>query len=119
MLKNNIRYIRFQTSQGIGIGCFYISWEREENKLLHYRIGIAFCSPKDRFNKTLARKIAIGRHNSKPIFGLINSDNSGSITEEDFDIILYNIFGIQHIEIPKWANVAYNSGKYTPTLKQQ
>jgi hypothetical protein len=116
MQRSNFRYIRLQTPQGIGYGCFYITWEREEDKILHYNVGLAFCSPKDKFNKRLAREIAIGRHNNKPIFDLINSDNFGSLTEEEFDSILYKLFAIQHIEIPKWAYTAYNLGNYIPTL---
>jgi hypothetical protein len=116
MTRNNVRYMRFQTSQGTGYGCFYLSWEREESKILHFKAGIAFCSPKDNFTKIIAKKIAVGRHDSKFIFGLINSTNSGYITEDDFECILYNIFGNQHNEIPKWAYKAYFAGQYAPTL---
>jgi hypothetical protein len=116
MQKSNFRYIRFQTPQGIGYGCFYISLEREEDKILHYKIGTSFCSPKDKFNKRIAREIATGRHNNKPIFDIINSNNSGNLTEEEFDVILSKLFAVQHLEIPKWAYTAYNNDKYILTL---
>jgi hypothetical protein len=115
-MRSNVRYMRFQTPQGIGYGCFYLTWEREENKLLHFKVGAAFCSPKDRFVKSIANRIAVGRHDARHIFGLINSTNTGYITEEDFETILYYVFGNQHNEIPKWAYKAYFAGKYSLTL---
>lgn len=115
---SNIRYIQFETSQGIGYGCFVIHWSRSENQLV-YRVGSAFCNPKDSFNKHLARAIARGRAKDNFQYGTLESDKVGFISNNEFGKILVNLFSKRDFTvIPNWARKAVSRGKYFLSLRQ-
>lgn len=114
---SNIRYIRFETPSGIGYGCFAITWERDQGKFIHYKIGAAFCNPKDEFNKGRAKIIAKGRLSRNNIAGIIASTKDCHLLDEDFDLILQDIFNIKkYIPIPHWAYKSFSRNKYLFTL---
>lgn len=122
---DNFRYVQFETPQGIGYGCFAIHWTREEGRIT-YRIGSAFCSPKDSFSKSLARTIATGRATNNFHFGTIPSGETGFITHKDFENILTDMFSADPNRvdfgdfgvIPNWARKAFARGRYFFTMKK-
>jgi len=122
---DNIRYVQFETIQGMGYGCFNMHWSREEGKIT-YRVGSAFCSPKDHFSKELARKIASGRALNNFHFGTIASEETGFITDEDFEKILTDMFSADPDRIdfgdfgviPNWARKAFSRGKYFFSMRK-
>ena len=116
--KRNIRYVRFDTNQGIGYGCFVIDWAREDNELI-YTIGSSFCNPKDSFSKPRARQIAEGRAITNYQCGGIQSDNVGFITDNDFNNMLNELFykDVGFSVIPNWARKAFNRGRYHLSLR--
>src|SRR5277367_2820957 len=107
---DNIRYVQFETTQSMGYGCFNMHWSRSEGKIT-YRIGSAFCSPKDSFSKSLARRIAAGRALNNFHFGTVASEEIGFITDDDFEKILTDMFSADPSRIdfgdfgviPNWA----------------
>lgn len=122
-----IRYIQFKTNIGVGYGCFAMDWTRVEKDLV-YRIGMSFCNPKDNFSKYIARKVASGRLEkySNMFYGIIKSDNSGYVTDADFNNILNNLFyrkfenkhGEEYAMIPNYARKAFDKGTYSFTLSR-
>src|ERR1700743_1926465 len=109
---NNIRYVRFETSQGTGYGCFNINWKRENGKLI-CQIGASFCNPKDTFSKDLARRIAKGRSEANHISATVDSLNDKFIMDDDFNNILNCIFyQDNNSTIPNWARKAFDRGLY-------
>lgn len=119
-MKNgiNTRYVQFETSQGIGYGCFITHWNREGEKLV-YRIGASFCNPNDNFSKSLARAIAKGRAEIKFQHGSIESKEMGFITNGDFKLILKQIFdqASDDCVIPNWAYKAFVRGNFKLSLR--
>lgn len=113
---NSIRYVQFETPQGIGYGCFAVGWSREGEELT-FRVGSAFCSPKDSFSKELARTIAQGRSTTNFQFGKIFSKETGYVSDKDFGLILSEIFKNNFTVIPGWARRSFNRGKYFLTLR--
>lgn len=118
-MKNNIRYVKFNTPQGIGYACFSIDWERSERwsgvaTLLSYKIGVAFCSPKDSFIKERGRSIAANRSSGrKNITGTIPSAETGFITDADFVLILDEVMPTC---APGWAKRAFNRKRFSTGL---
>jgi hypothetical protein len=115
---SNIRYVRFMTPQGIGYACFAILWERESEKFIHYKIGSSFCSPKDSFNKTIAKTIAKGRLSRNNIIGVVPSipaSRQGFILDAEFDAMLHDLMKSKEL-IPSWAYKSFSRDKYVFTL---
>lgn len=122
-----IRYVQFKTNAGIGYGCFAIDWTRNDLDLI-YRMGMSFCNPKDNFSKHIARKVADGRLKKyyNMFYGMIQSNNTGYITDADFNNILNNLFyrkfenknGEEHAMIPNYARKAFDNGAYSFTLSR-
>lgn len=118
-MNNNIRYVRFETNQGTGYGCFDINWKRENGKLV-CQVGAAFCNPKDRFSKDMARKIAKGRSEVRSIAAVVDSIEQKFITDNDFNNILNCVFyQDDNSIIPNWARRAFDRGFYSLTLRSQ
>jgi hypothetical protein len=118
VVRRNVRYVRFETNQGTGYGCFLIDWAREDGELL-FTIGASFCSPKDSFSKSRARQIAEGRSITNYQCGGVESNNTGYITDADFNNILNDLFyrDPDFTVIPNWARRAFNKGKYHLSLR--
>lgn len=114
----NIRYVQFETSQGTGYGCYSIQWSRENGEL-KCEIGSSYCSPKDSFSKNLARTIATGRLEVNSQTGSIKSESVGYITDNDFNLVLNELFKDKTFSIiPNWARRAFNKGDYTFSLRK-
>lgn len=115
---HNIRYVQFETNQGIGYGCFDMQWSRKDDKIT-YAIGTSFCNPKDHFVKSLARKISSGRLENNFQTGVVPSKETGFITDLDFVNILMDMFanGIENTTYPNWARKAFNRGMYFLTMR--
>jgi len=110
---SNVRYVQFNTPQGIGNACFVINWNRDNGEL-GYRAGSAFCSPKDCFSKQIARDIAAGRAMRNFQSGKILSDKTGYVTHDEFALILAELFNKTDFTIiPGWARRSFSRGKYT------
>lgn len=118
MHGENVRYIRLNTPQGIGYGCFSIFWSREDDELV-YRIGSSFCSPKDTFSKTLAKEIATGRTKNNFQYGSIKSEQKGFISDDEFIDILVQLFAEPFNIIPNWARKAFNRNRFALTLSSK
>lgn len=114
----NIRYVQFTTPQGIGYGCFFFSWHRED-KWLRYKISVSFCSPKDQFSKELARKIATGRYAKIFQLGSTTCKNTGYVSDDEFNNILNDLFYRPGMVMPTWAQRAFDKGKYSFSLKNR
>lgn len=66
MNKVRFGYFRVKTANGIGYACLALI-RAEKDSGGNCKVGVSFCSPKDKFNKKMARKIAFGRLQAVPV----------------------------------------------------
>ena len=97
-------YAIFLTPNGKGYGCFAIKKTEELNKFL---VGASYCHPSDsnKFSKSLARDIALGRATKEYIFDL-------ELKLDSIFIAKNAISGTDQIEMPYWAEKAYDVGSF-------
>lgn len=83
---NNIRYMYIRDEKRNPIGV--IVTRKVEN---YVEVNYSFCSPKDKFDKKIGKKIALGRLETKPAFvcGLDEKSNRHSITRDVLASISY------------------------------
>ena len=92
-------YMIVWTDKGKGYACF-----SAQEKMQDWIFGAAFCSPKDRFDKRIARKIAEGRCGSVCI-------NKGNLSEkpriQDLVLACLNMESIEPLmNLPSWFRKA-------------
>ncbi len=95
-------YVQFFSNDGIGYACFANDGDK---------VAAAFCSPKDFFDKRVARSIAEGRVRSDKFVTIPMENRRG-----------YNYVMLTHFRdndlLPSWARRTFDAGDYGLTLTQ-
>ena len=122
----NFRYVQFETASGTGYACVNFEWRKEADRI-DYTAGISFCSPNDKFEKSIARTISERRRTltarKKSIQASIAVQDSGTkyVSNKEFDSVLEDILDRAEDKnlVPKWAWKAYNNGQFRFGLYQK
>jgi hypothetical protein len=137
----NFRYLQLETNEGTGYACVYLEWQKQNGKI-SYQAGLAFCSPKDKFVKDLARNMAKNRFEkdrTKRVTGSLSSqDNARTfVTIEESMSLLEDVLregsntivklrdrsgkftGEEHSVVPNWARRAIEKKAYKVGLRQE
>lgn len=92
-MRNNYRYVRFNTETGKAYALFLVSWD-ESNKD-KCKVSAAFCNPNDSFVKARARKMVDVRMNENRFGRVIQVKRSISdskiISNDEFKEILKEV----------------------------
>jgi len=119
MSEVQYRYVQFLQRDG-SIGYAAVAFDNPkskdgENDELDYRLGIAFCSPKDSFVKRIGRAKAehryIGKRTKKPFIGKAKFNRTiKGVSNKEFWGILISAIESNRQQIPKWALRSFERG---------
>ena len=97
---------------GVITAAFRVDSESSDRGCILLNIGMAYCSPRDQFNKTMARKIATNRINSRSGFFTAIDQHDKETRINDVVVEACNA----HIERNKSKTRVGDDGRHVPVL---